>query len=109
LYTKARPPVPLAGRVVILVDDGLATGASMLSAIRAVRAQGPRRVVVAVGVAPPDTVAAVRAEADEVVCLHAPYGFAAVGEFYDDFSEVTDDMVVAALGQSTTRPEETHP
>ncbi len=109
-YTQARPPVPLNGRTAILVDDGLATGATMLAAVRAVRAQGPRRVVVAVGVAPPDTLAAIEAEADEVVCLHAPRGFDAVGAFYEDFSPVTDDMVVETLKGTTetnNRGEET--
>jgi putative phosphoribosyl transferase len=107
-YTQARPPVPLKDRTAILVDDGLATGATMLAAVRAVRARGPR-VVVAVGVAPPDTLAAIEAEADEVICLHAPRGFDAVGAFYEDFSPVTDDMVVETLKGTPTRGEETQP
>lgn len=110
-YTLARPPIPLNDRTVILVDDGLATGATMLAAVRAVRAQGPRRVIVAVGVAPPDTLAAIEAEADEIVCLHAPRGFDAVGAFYEDFSPVTDDMVVETLKtttETTSKGEETH-
>ena len=83
--------------VVIIVDDGIATGSSMLAAIRSVRAQRPRKIVVAIGVAPPESLAAIEKEADEVVCLQSPEDFYAVGQFFEDFSEVTDDMVVAAL------------
>ena len=100
LYTQAQPAIDPAGRVVIIVDDGIATGSSMLSAIRAIRTHEPARVVVGVGVAPPAALARIQAEADEVVCLHAPAHFYAVGQFYEDFSEVTDDMVVSSL----TRP-----
>lgn len=99
LYTRAQPAIDPAGRVVIIVDDGIATGASMLSAIRSVRAQRPRRIVVAIGVAPPESLAAMRAEADDVVCLHAPEDFYAVGQFFEAFPEVTDDMVVEALAR----------
>lgn len=97
LYTKAQPPIDPAGRVVIIVDDGVATGSSMLAAVRAIRARRPKRIVVALGVAPVSSLAMLRAEADEVICLHAPSMFLAVGRFFEDFSEVTDDMVVAAL------------
>jgi predicted phosphoribosyltransferase len=100
LYTRARPPLDPAGRVVIVVDDGIATGSSMLSAIGSIRARKPRRIVVAIGVAPRDAVARMRAEADEVVCLHSPAEFHAVGQFFEDFSEVTDDMVVATLARA---------
>jgi predicted phosphoribosyltransferase len=99
LYTRAQKPLAPAGRVVIIVDDGIATGSSMLSAIRSVRAQRPRRIVVAIGVAPPASLARMRAEADEVVCLQCPEDFSAVGQFFEDFSEVTDDMVVEALAR----------
>ena len=99
LYTRAQKAVDPAGRVVIIVDDGIATGSSMLSAIRSVRAQRPRKIVVAIGVAPPGALAAMRAEADEVVCLCSPEDFYAVGQVFDDFSEVTDDMVVEALAR----------
>jgi len=99
LYTRAQKAVDPAGRVVIIVDDGVATGSSMLSAIRSVRAQRPRRIVVAIGVAPPGSLAAMRAEADEVVCLGSPEDFHAVGQFFENFSEVTDDMVVEALAR----------
>jgi predicted phosphoribosyltransferase len=91
--------VALAGRTAILVDDGLATGSTMIAAVRAARALGANRIVVAIGVAPAETLAAVRAEADDVVCLYSPESFLAVGEFFDDFSQVTDDDVVRVLSQ----------
>jgi predicted phosphoribosyltransferase len=103
LYTKTRMPVSAAGRTAIVVDDGIATGSSMISALRSVRAQHPGKVVVAIGVAPTETLARLRHEADEVVCLHSTDAFFAVGQFFADFSEVTDDMVVAAL-RPLTRP-----
>lgn len=96
-YTSVRPPLALAGRTVILVDDGLATGATAIAAVRAARAQRAGRIVVAVAVAPPATVTQLLGEADEVVCLHAPASFSAVGQFFADFSEVTDDDVVTLL------------
>jgi predicted phosphoribosyltransferase len=99
LYTQARPAIDPEGRVVIIVDDGIATGASMLAAIHAIRARRPRKVVLAVGVAPPDSLAALQREADEVVCLSAPAQFYAVGQFFADFGEVTDQMVVSALAR----------
>ena len=98
-YTRAHPPIDPAGRIVIIVDDGIATGSSMLAAVRSVKARNACKVIVAVGVAPPQTLIRMRGEADEVVCLQAPAGFYAVGQFFDDFSEVTDDMVVAALSR----------
>lgn len=101
LYTRARPAIDPADRVVIIVDDGVATGSSMLAAIASVRARNPRRLIVAVAVAPPETLERIRAAADDVVCLQVPAEFYAVGQFYDDFSEVTDAMVVAALSRKT--------
>jgi predicted phosphoribosyltransferase len=100
MYTRAHKAIDPAGRVVIIVDDGIATGSSVLAAIRSVRARKPTKIVVAIGVAPPESLAHIRAEVDELVCLHAPAGFAAVGQFFDDFSEVTDAMVVAALSSA---------
>jgi putative phosphoribosyl transferase len=99
LYTQAQPAIDPAGRVIIIADDGIATGSSMLAAIASVRARKPRQLVVAIGVAPPDSLVRIRAEADEVVCLYSPEPFYAVGQFFEDFSEVTDDMVVASLAQ----------
>ena len=100
MYTRAQKAIDPAGRVVIIVDDGIATGSSMLAAIRSLRARKPRRLIVAIGVAPRQSLAHIDAEADEVVCLHAPTDFYAVGQFFDDFSEVTDDMVVTALSRA---------
>jgi predicted phosphoribosyltransferase len=103
-YAASRPPVDPAGRIVILVDEGLATGSTAIAAVRAVRAQGAARVVVAIGVAPPDTLRALERVADEVVCLHGPEAFGAVGAFFDDFSEVTDEEVIACLAEATRSP-----
>lgn len=102
LYTKAHGPIDPAGRIVIIVDDGIATGSSMLSAIRSVRAHGPRKIIVAIGVSPTSSLERIRAEADEVVCLHHTDDFYAVGQFFDDFAEVTDEMVVRVLAPAPT-------
>lgn len=99
LYAGVQPAVDPKDRIVIIVDDGVATGSSMLAAIQSVRARGARSVVVAIGVAPPSSLERIRAEADEVVCLHSTEDFYAVGQFFEDFSEVTDEMVVAALSR----------
>ncbi len=91
-----RPPPSIAGRVVILVDDGLATGATMRAAVRSVRQHRPRRLVVAVPVGSPEACTALRGETDEVVCLYEPENFGAVGRFYGEFSQ-TEDAEVRAL------------
>lgn len=93
-----RPPTRAEGRVAILVDDGIATGATLSAAIRSVRAQSPETLVVAVGVAPPPTVDRLRREVDELVCLEAPAEFMAVGQFFRDFRQVEDEEVIATLG-----------
>jgi predicted phosphoribosyltransferase len=92
-YRDGRPAVPLAGRVVVLVDDGLATGSTMKAAVLAVRALQPSRVVVAVPVGAPDTCRALAETADDVVCPLQPQPFSAVGLWYDDFSQTSDDEV----------------
>ncbi len=101
MYTRTQGTIDAAGRIVIVVDDGIATGSSMLAAIRAVRVRNPQKIVVAIGVAPAQALDAIQAEADEVVCLRAPREFLAVGQFFVDFSEVTDEMVVAALSRES--------
>jgi putative phosphoribosyl transferase len=100
-YRGDRPPVNITGRIAILVDDGIATGASMLAAVRAVRALGPARVVVAVPVGPPSACRELAAEADDVVCATMPPGFEAVGQVFDDFHQVTDDEVRELLAAPT--------
>lgn len=99
MYTRTRPSADPADRIVVIVDDGIATGSSMLAAIRSVRARKPRKLIVAIGVAPMQSLAQIAHEADEVVCLHAPADFYAVGQFFEDFSEVTDEMVVTTLAR----------
>ncbi|MEE6165260.1 MULTISPECIES: phosphoribosyltransferase [unclassified Mycolicibacterium] len=98
-YRGGRPPPELAGRTVILVDDGIATGASMLAAVRAVRAA--RRLVVAVPVGPASACRELAREADEVVCASMPTDFSAVGQAFADFHQVTDDEVRALLATPT--------
>lgn len=100
-YRGDRPPVELADKTVILVDDGIATGASMLAAVRAVRADAPSAVVVAVPVGPQSTCREIAAEADDVVCAMMPPGFEAVGQVYEDFHQVTDDEVRELLSPGT--------
>jgi putative phosphoribosyl transferase len=96
-YRGDRPPTPVAGRTVVLVDDGLATGSSARAAVAVARARGARRVVVAVPVAPPDTVAALRRDADAVISVETPSVLSSIGQFYVDFRQTTDEEVVAAL------------
>ena len=98
-YRKGRTLPSLSGRTVILVDDGLATGSTMRAAVEAVKQQSPASVVVAVPVGAPDTCSALRGLADEVVCLRTPSPFSAVGQWYRDFSQTTDEEVNALLDE----------
>lgn len=98
-FRQNRKSIPLDGKIVILVDDGLATGATMRAAIKGVQSQDVERVVVAIPVSPPDTLEEIKQEVDEVVCLDTPEYFAAVGQFYEDFSQTEDDEVMTFLEQ----------
>jgi putative phosphoribosyl transferase len=101
-YRGDRPPIEFGGKTVIIVDDGLATGATMRAAVAGVRQRRPARIVVAIPVAAADACAALRREADEVICVAAPESFFAVGQWYDDFSQTTDAEVHAILSRAGT-------
>ena len=103
-YREERAPLPVEGRTVVLVDDGLATGASMLAAARALHPQRARRVVVAVPVAARQTCDEFRGEVDQVVCLKTPHPFGAVGVWYEDFSQISDEEVKTLLKESASVP-----
>lgn len=99
-YRRNRPKPDFYNKIVIVVDDGLATGATMRAAIKGLREEGVNRLVVAVPVSPPDTLDEINSEADQVFCLDAPDFFSAVGQFYEDFSQTEDDEVIACLQKS---------
>lgn len=101
LYRDDRPAPAVAGRIVILVDDGLATGSTMLAAVQAVREKGPARIVVAVPAAPVSTCRGLEAVVDDVVCATTPSPFLAVGQSYWDFRQTTDDEVRDLLREAT--------
>lgn len=100
LYRGAEPPPDLKGRTVIVIDDGIATGATMKAALRGVRQNEPRRLILAVPVAPPDTLQDLAKECDEIACLSAPEWFNAVGSHYVDFAQTTDEEVVSLLARA---------
>jgi putative phosphoribosyl transferase len=101
-YRGERPPLDVTDTTVIVVDDGTATGATMRAAVEALRAARPRRIVVAIGVSPPDVVKRLSKVANEVVAVMTPRNFIAVGAWYDDFTQTTDDEVISALlGQAS--------
>ena len=97
VYLRGRAPVPVEGATVIVVDDGIATGTTVRAALKALRRRNPARLVLAVPVAPSDTLALLRAEVDDIVCLAEPTPFHAIGLHYVDFHQVSDDEVLAAL------------
>ncbi|MEU2854427.1 phosphoribosyltransferase [Streptomyces syringium] len=109
-FRGGRPRVPLDGRTAVVVDDGIATGSTASAACQVARAHGAARVVLAVPVAPPDAATALSAEVDDLVCLSTPAGFSAVGEWYRDFAQTSDDEVVELLRRSTAeRPQNPGP
>jgi putative phosphoribosyl transferase len=106
LYLAHRAPIPVTGRTAIVVDDGIATGTTVRAALRGLRQRGPARLVLAVPVAPSDVVDALRAEVDDIVCLAQPSPFGAIGYFYADFHQLTDDEVIALMRQAAPAAEE---
>jgi len=100
LYRGGRPPLDVAGRTVILVDDGLATGSTMRAAVAGLRRRAPSRVVIAVPVAATSTCEALSGEVDDIVCARTPEPFLAVGLWYEDFSQTTDEEVRAELDRA---------
>ncbi len=99
LYRGDRPPIPLEGKRVVVVDDGLATGATMLATVRTLRGSNPKEIIVAVPVASPEAVLRLQNEADRVISLMTPAYFWAVGMFYEDFTQVSDEEVQALLSK----------
>jgi len=106
-YRGGHAKIALAGKTVIVVDDGIATGSSVRAALRGVRRQGPKRLILAVPVAPAESLDALRSDTDEIVCLETPEDFFAVGQFYRDFRQVSDDEVKVILGRE--QPAEARP
>jgi putative phosphoribosyl transferase len=100
LYRGERPPIQVAGKTVILADDGIATGASAFAAIRALREMQPAALILAVPVAPASTCAWLRRSADRLVCLYAPRDFFAVGQFFSNFAQIEDEEIVRLLRQA---------
>lgn len=102
-YLVGRPPLPVRGRRVILVDDGIATGATVRAALAGLSGQGAAELILAVPVAPPETLARMRTACDRVICLHSPERFLAVGQFYEDFTQVSDQEVAAVMQGEASR------
>jgi putative phosphoribosyl transferase len=103
VYLQGRPRAPVEGRSVIVVDDGIATGTTVRAAVRALRRKAPKTIILAVPVAPADTIEALRPELDEIVCLEMPEAFYAIGQYYVDFHQVPDEEVVRLLATSPAR------
>jgi putative phosphoribosyl transferase len=105
LYRAGRPKIGVRNRTAIVVDDGIATGATMEAALHAIRRAGPKRLVLAVPVAPADTIERLRPQVDEIECLIAPRYLGAIGMFYADFRQLSDDNVVDLLRRAAERPD----
>jgi putative phosphoribosyl transferase len=108
VYRGERPPLEMSGRIVILVDDGLATGATMRAVVAALRQQQPARLIIAVPIAAVETCEALRAEVDEIICVVTPRSFYGVGQGYDDFSQMTDAEVRDLLRRADCLPPASH-
>jgi putative phosphoribosyl transferase len=109
LYLGRRAPEPVEGRTAIVVDDGIATGTTVRAALRGLRRRKPARLVLAVPVAPPEAVEALSSEVDDLVCLAQPEPFGAIGYFYIDFHQLSDDEVVSLMRQAPHTAHEAHP
>jgi putative phosphoribosyl transferase len=105
LYRSGRPPIDIAGDTAIVIDDGIATGATVRAGLRSLRARSPHKLVLAVPVAPPESIEMLSREVDDLVCLHAPDDFYAVGQFYHNFEQTTDEQVIRALDDAARRME----
>ena len=102
-YRKFRgnkPPLDIKGKTVIMVDAGIATGYTLLGCIDMLRKQKPKKIIIAVPVAPPETISKIRKKADDLICLSIPENFSAVGQFYEDFSEVSDEEVLRCISNA---------
>jgi putative phosphoribosyl transferase len=100
VYRKGHPAIDLSGRTVLVVDDGIATGGSIRAALRGIRRRGARKIVLAVPVAAADTLRSLRDESDEIECLESPESFGAIGEFYRDFTQTSDQEVIGLLDRA---------
>lgn len=103
MYRAVRPQAPVAGRSVIVTDDGIATGSTMIAALDVLRTQAPRELIAAVPVAPPDRLDDLRSRCDQLICLYSPHDFWAVGQYYDRFEEVSDETVIELLRRSAAK------
>jgi len=104
LYLDGRKKISIEGQIAIVLDDGVATGATTRVALQAVRQSKPKKLILAVPVGPTETIEALRSEADEVICLEAYDDFSAIGNFYEDFAQVTDSEVTALLARHSEPP-----
>jgi putative phosphoribosyl transferase len=108
VYLEGRAPLPLTGKTAIVVDDGIATGATVKAGLKALALRKPKRVIMAMPVAPADTLSELEADTDDIVCLETPYPFFAVGAHYRDFPQVDDAAVVSAMHAAKPAPKSTN-